>query len=834
MKNRSLHLLIGILFVLSSCSKHPAIIITLPLDAGKTETLAAGELRKYIYLRCDELPEIATGTADISRGSLISLMVDSTLGDQEFRLKTGNNGKRHRLVISGGTPLAVLYGAYEFAEQLGVRFYLHGDVIPDQKMAFTIPDLDIHKKPVFKLRGILPFHDFPEGPDWWNINDYKTVIQQLVKMKMNFIGFHCYPFQAGFSGTGYKTEPLVWIGKPEDINPDGTVKSAYPVLHFSTNDSTWGYRPTKTPAFLSGASQLFETEHFGPDYMKSVSDWPHTSEENIRIFNESGKMFSEAFTMAHELGVKVCVGTETPLVIPETVKKRYGITKDSKEITDELYRGMFTRIMKTMPVDFYWLWTPESWTWQGADAAEVQKTEQDILIAHRALEEAGAPFSLATCGWVLGPPEDRTEFDRILPKDMPFSCINRGLGYSPVEKGFGAINDRSEWSIPWMEDDPDLLTVQLWAGRTRKDAVDSWKYGCDGLFGIHWRTRIIGPNVSALAKATWECDGYEQPDTGRALPVGDFYSDWTRSEFGIDDTGLVRIFTNLDSKIVPGEEGHKGQAPLNASEWINGPGALPIHNSLDDISKRIGTYVFIEKMEALRPAINGAGNSERFNYWLNVFKFNKAVLETTKAQIELNNIIDSMKNEASPGVIARIATERALPKRIELAQRWQHMNEILLSFVSTTGELGTIANLEMHSIRDLGCLTGHDEYLERVLKTGLPEAAIVQKDYTGRMRIIVTSNISLLNRGEDFNLRVRVLSSSDNISGKLYYRLLGTRNYKTTDFKKLGAHVFAVTIPSRLLTGDFEYYIETRSGTENAVFPATAKKINRVVGVGGG
>ena len=49
------------------------------------------------------------------------------------------------------------------------------------------------------------------------------------------------------------------------------------------------------------------------------------------------------------------------------------------------------------------------------------------------------------------------------------------------------------------------------------------------------------------------------------------------------------------------------------------------------------------------------------------------------------------------------------------------MNQILLSFVSTNGGLGTIANLEMHSIRKIGCLTGHDEYLESVLKTSLPD-----------------------------------------------------------------------------------------------------------------
>ena len=57
-----------------------------------------------------------------------------------------------------------------------------------------------------------------------------------------------------------------------------------------------------------------------------------------------------------------------------------------------------------------------------------------------------------------------------------------------------------------MEDDPDMISAQLWVGRLRKDALDAYRYGCDGLFGIHWRTRILGPNVSALAKAAWTCD----------------------------------------------------------------------------------------------------------------------------------------------------------------------------------------------------------------------------------------------------------------------------------------------------------------------------------------
>ena len=53
-----------------------------------------------------------------------------------------------------------------------------------------MPILDETRKPLFELRGIQPFHDFPEGPDWWNRDGYKAVLGQLPKMGMNFFGLH--------------------------------------------------------------------------------------------------------------------------------------------------------------------------------------------------------------------------------------------------------------------------------------------------------------------------------------------------------------------------------------------------------------------------------------------------------------------------------------------------------------------------------------------------------------------------------------------------------------------------------------------------------------------
>jgi len=144
----------------------------------------------------------------------------------------------------------------------------------------------------------------------------------------------------------------------------------------------------------------------------------------------------------------------------------------------------------------------------------------DLKAAIAALKDAGSPFTLATCGWVLGPPKDRALFDNFLPKDMPMSCINRNVGFAPVEVGFARVEGRPQWAIPWLEDDPALIIPQLWVGRMRRDAADALAYGCTGLLGIHWRTRVLGPNVAALARAAWEQKPWN-PYLGKAIPQPD-------------------------------------------------------------------------------------------------------------------------------------------------------------------------------------------------------------------------------------------------------------------------------------------------------------------------
>lgn len=486
--------------LLQEINKRITVTIICPANSPANVKLAAREVRRYLYLRTGTLLPIAK----FATGDIVSFRIDNTLEEQQFRLKS--DGKS--LIILGGSDVAVLYGAYAFAEKLGVRFQIDGDVIPDTKIAFALPKLDETHKPLFRLRGLQPFHDFPEGPDWWTADDWKVISGQVAKMRMNFIGLHTYPVKNKDLGP----EPTVWIGLPEDVNADGTVKIAGKTSWYTTAKfSPYGcYAPGKTSVFSFGASQLFPADDYGPAINRPDDfPFPKTPEACMSMANRSGQMLNDVFTDARGLGIKTAVGTESPLDIPDVIAaqlKSRGLNPDDPSTLQKLYEGMFLRIKNAYPVDYYWIWGHEG-------EIDEKLFITNIECARAALKTLKAPFSLGICGWgwTAG---HFPSLDKALPKDVFFSSINHNVGNAPVSPNFAELEGRLKFAIPWAEDDGNMTAIQLLAGRMRRDAADAQAYGCDGLFCLHWRTRVISPNVSALAQAGWEIS-----DWGRSSAI---------------------------------------------------------------------------------------------------------------------------------------------------------------------------------------------------------------------------------------------------------------------------------------------------------------------------
>ena len=492
-------------------------VIVVDPEAPALVQLAAREVRRYTYVRTGALLPIEA--APVSGRSVIRLQRDAGLAEQAYRLVTGTDDLgRRTLTLAGGSDHALLYAAYHFAETLGVRFYLHGDVVPDRRIPFVWPEIDETHTPLFEHRGLLPFHDFTMGPDWWEADDYKAYFNQMAKLRMNLMGLHCYP--EGPHGP----EPLVWIGHPDDVEQDGSVTFSYPSFWNSTMGSAWGYAPTPTSSFAAGAGLLFEVDDYGPSVTDGHRPLPATPEASNAVFNQTADLLNDVFRYARRLGMEVALGTETPLQIPREVQARLrerGLDPEDESVRQTVYEGLFTRIARAYPIDYYWLWTPESWTWNPPPASAIAAAARDIELARDALAKVGHPFRFGTCGWELGPPSDRGLFDRLLPPDAVMGSINRNIGFNWVDREFVRIRNRPKWAIPWLEDDGAMVLPQLWAGRIRRDAADALSYGCTGLLGIHWRTKILAPNVAALAQAAWSQDDWNpEVDVRMELPEG--------------------------------------------------------------------------------------------------------------------------------------------------------------------------------------------------------------------------------------------------------------------------------------------------------------------------
>ena len=814
-----------ILAFLTVCAASPQTIVC-PTDAPANVKLAAKEIRRYIYLRTGNLPRIAESSAGIS------LKVDPELGPQQFRLKYGDNF----IWISGGSDVAVLYGAYAFAEKLGVRFQLDGDVIPDEKIPFSIPQLDETRQPVFELRGIQPFHDFMEGPDWWKADDYKAYAAQMVKMKMNFIGLHSYPWHKPWKHV--PPEPGVWIGLPEDVDSQGRVKFSYPVSWANTarpgplTDNAWGHKPGKTGDFSAGAAQLFERDDFGAEVMSGLTPWPKTPEQCNLLFNRVGDLFADSFGFARRIGIKVCIGTETPFWVPDEVRaklKAQGRNPDDPAVLRELCRGMFKRIQRSHPVDFFWVWTPER-------DLDVAKTEADLRMVAEIAKEQNPPMGVAVSGWGWLA-HQFAAFDKTLPKEMAFSCINDGLGFAPVTPEFGKLQDRARWCIAWMEDDTDMTAPQLFAGRVRQDAAAAKRFGCTGLMGIHWRMKVISPSLSMLANSGWNVDeslvasrdviGSEgivapQIHKQRGQAADDFYEDWCRAQFGpAVSTAAAKIFSRMDGRLPrPACWALGGQYGSSAGPGIIGDAdARPWETVATE-------YAFVDELAALRPQVTGAGARARFDYWLGQFQYLKAMgrLRCTRAEFDQA----TARAEKAPEIEKPATIEAALKARRQLVRDWTTMMTHLLETVSTPGEMGTVANLELHTRVSGGYLTNFDARLEKLLGKPLPADCAIPIDYAGQPRLIIPTVRSVVNNGEALNLKFIAMDKRPVKSVTVKTRPLGAGAWQTIPATHLTRAVWSATLPAA--TDDFEYQVVAESATgANLTWPATAPEMNQTV-----
>ena len=894
--NRRLHLIILRFILVFPTVYLNAQTVVYPDNASNSEVQAAKEIRRYIFLRTGTAPEMSTANqySSLPDGDVIVVSEDSRDIITELKQEYGNvdapdshkrkgyliksvnkNDGRNILVITGADTLSTLNAAYRFAEILGCHFNLAGDVIPDEKLSYPIPlsGYDEKSQPWFELRGCLPFHDFPTGPDLWSTEDYKSFITQQAKMGFNFFGLHYYN-QNGFIDSQEGPEPSIWIGHKDDLNEDGTVKeeAAYKTYWASSfrkgdfysgnpNEGIWGYTPVTTKEFTNGADKLFAFNYVASEAIGSRE--PETPSEKAANFNNVGFMFRDAFLHARQLGVKSALGTEAPMGFepgssrhlveedwihscPPAVQSRmrdvHGLSLPTERgavnevFTKALYEGMFTRIMKTHPLDYFWLWTYETWTYLGhrLSKQQIEAVADDYRYCNEVMKEMNTPFKLATFGWRVGTVGTKQpkgtgalEFHDDLPLDIPFGTLwDKAEG---LEEVIGA--GREAWSSCWYEEDWGMIQPQFRVTTIWNEVGAGLDIGgVQALIAKHWRINSVAPASAAHAQLVWEnrnvvskelaeskyfpeVDIFQGSTDDQDLEyvnwITEFYKGWAKVNFGPERS--VEIGSLLASMDRAGEPKPPMAGMPNAiptiSTWEPAPSviraAYPDEGEPTAFSGQFAeAFDIYDQFCSYKDDIVGAGNKDRYMYWYHFFK----------SQIEMGRFACHRAAAEQDGMTSA--------EKDSLIACWGRIMKHEIQRVRNISELGVILQLQQATWDNI-C---RDRY-------GISDMNTL---YEGENAVRAMPEISQINVDEAFEQKVIFLGNSIVSDPVMYYREIGsTESFSTSALAAIGGstHVMKTSLDNPGY--DFEYYIQGTLDGETITYPVTggngSDNINKTV-----
>ena len=816
--------------------------IVYPDDASARERLAAHEVRRYVYLRSGAILPLTQVSRLPADGDLIVLashgspLVSSLAAganvpsaDGGFIIRSLEDKGRSILLIAGRDPGGTLYGAYRFAEHLGIGFGLAGDAIPDGTMRLELDDYDEVAIPRFETRGVLPYHDFFPGPDGWSRDDYLAVISQLPKLGMNFIGLHTYMTRYGnqwMRDNDYRTgpEPTVWVGLPEDVNADGTVSWSYPATYAHTHrERSWAFSTWDAGEFAAGSADLFGADGAGAPLVGD--DVPRTVAESNAIFNRVAAVLDEAFGLAGELGVRTAVGTEVPLGLepagrgdidpPEDWVR--GMTRELKArieargedpadpaVVREVYRGIFERIMRAHPLDYYWLWSYEIWSANpdgpGVTREQVRAIEADIRIAREVLAELGNPFEIAHAGWILGTTDNHAELESVYPPEVPFSSSwGDADGYDELSA------ERVKWPGIFVEQDWGLMQWQGGVYTAWEHAVSAQNVEAEGSIGTIWRTTILDPNITGLKNLHWAYGSSRTPP--RTEIEGDMwlwmeeqYRDWARRQFGSQVADRVAaILSEYDGQV---------PTPTGWTEW--GPGeVLPNATSWRRLRRE---YAFVDQFAALRGEVVGASNLERFDYWLRT-------LQLLREMAEFGTVRHDFER-----AMARGRYRRALAAMTELARLHERITTLQLERARNASDIGEVIQFQLVNWKGT-ILDRFEDGLRRGLGRPIPPEAYPTAEYLGEPRVFVAPARTAVREGESLSITATALGT--NTAPRLYLRAMGESRFREVPMRQAAGAVYIVELPAQ--SGDFEYHVAVQAAGEELRWPVSAAERNHTV-----
>lgn len=720
--------------------------------------------------------------------------------------------------VAGASPQALACAAFDFLERQGAFFGLDGEVYPlEPAKHLRLPPAGQFWKsqPRFKVRGLLPWPDFLNCVTVYNRDDWRAYLEAMKRMRFNTLGIHVYS-----SGNEW-TESFLSF----EYGPTG---------HWAFTDTTatnrWGWLPERTERFGMGAADFYAGQVFGSEATTQArSCW-----EDEKF---AQRLWGEAFRYAQQLGIRTGVGFE-PYSLPEEIARAVPpealflnphpklpapkLDPESMAAKDILERRL-ARLLEVYPeVDYVWLWEDE-----GSSGASRNARVPLSITAFRQtydfLRRNAPQKRMVLSGWG-GVVRHFAYFHEHLPEDVIFSALNDSVGWDPVSEEFGKLGSRERWPIPWLEDDPAMWLPQLHVYRFRRDMDLASQYGCQGVFGIHWRTRIMNANAGYLERYAWQKslspeEYYESFASALARPPRAAELARTLNEADRDRL----LLSSWDGKIVNGHyqvHGYTGDYDEAFQYWDGYEPSDRIKQSQAKVA---------QELRRLTNEASSPDEAERLNYWTHHVEFLVPYSDSWSLAFRLYQVLDragDLKKAGKADEAKNLVQTDGVPLWLKLAPK---VREAILDFQeisSTRGDLGTLAS--MHNKYERLALfrlpASIKEYLLG-LPPEVPKAGVeaLLPHLEARPRVFIPSRPTVLALGDRVRIFAVAVGGEDVVSVSLFTRRSGSEGWSETSMTHAGRRTFVADLTTEDARGLFlDYYVHAEFRASNAKVGARA------------
>ena len=643
----------------------PMINILIADDAGDLVRFAAMELKRYLERLFDRSTVISGSLDEAATHALIVGCCDDApafvagvgkihflpLEDQAYLLRNTTLADRPALAIVGGSGAAALWGVYDLIERYGVQYCLHGDVLPVDAGAFSLPDIDTVFEPLLRLR-CWPFHrDHAFGPGALRLAECKCFIDQLAKLRFNRIAFSAWPWEPfldlQIDGIKRQTATL-WFDHRYPVTDD------MPGRHLF-GDQTEFWHPDLPPRDAPYA----ELAAAGERYARGLFAHAHSRGMEVSFFGFLMEFAQEFRPLVPDSQTVYQLGDLTvgpgPNVLPDDPRLA------------KLSGAVIRAVIDTYPeADYYNFGVPEfrAWTkqapgaWQKLDEkygiSQVMSLEDAVETARHRPGYSGTPeravteveadvtalyffdrlFSSPDVLPATKKPDARISIDfiaeelypiidRVLPKGAEMGAY---IDYTSTHvlrrrEVLGTVPKRRVASSLWLtlHDDNVGFMPQLATGSLHELVGDLREHGWAGFIARYWMISDHDPSIALLSKAAWDA----------AITPTRIFKDYIRglcSETAVEP--MLEAFRELESVT-------RSLEAFNSTIAFPEPGTMMKHWSADSF-----TTVLANDRQGYRlalAAVRRVGISDRpegtamINYWINRLEFGIGYLDTIEA-----------------------------------------------------------------------------------------------------------------------------------------------------------------------------------------------------------